>query len=61
MLLFWIKGMRDQIKMKKKVAPTSGTWSCKASTSLVPNIDAVSDSSSAVKLDFEGDFNPMMA
>jgi hypothetical protein len=28
---------------------------------LIANIDAVSDTSSAVKLDFEGDFNPMMA
>jgi hypothetical protein len=28
---------------------------------LIANIDSVSDSSSEVKLDFEGDFNPMMA
>ncbi|MFZ4106847.1 MAG: SRPBCC family protein, partial [Flavobacterium sp.] len=29
--------------------------------SLIASIDAISESSSAVKLDFEGEFNPMMA
>ena len=28
---------------------------------LIANIDTVSENSSDVKLDFEGDFNPMMA
>jgi hypothetical protein len=38
-----------------------GAASDKLPFTLIANIDSVSDSSSEVKLDFEGDFNPMMA
>ena len=50
--------------MKEKVAPSKiilGAASDKLPFTLIANIDSVSDSSSEVKLDFEGDFNPMMA
>jgi hypothetical protein len=50
--------------MKEKIAPSKivlGAASDKLPFTLVANIDAISDTSSAVKLDFEGDFNPMMA
>ena len=63
--IFGLKGMPEiKLKMKEKVAPSKvvlGAASDKLPFTLVANIDAVSDSSSAVKLDFEGDFNPMMA
>ena len=63
--IFGLKGMPEiKLKMKEKVAPTKvvlGAASDKLPFTLIANIDAVSDSSSAVKLDFEGDFNPMMA
>lgn len=53
-----------KLKMKEKVAPTKvvlGAASDKLPFTLVANIDTISDSSSAVQLDFEGEFNPMMA
>ena len=63
--IFGLKGMPEiKLKMKEKVAPSKvvlGAASDKLPFTLVANIDAVSDSSSDVKLDFEGDFNPMMA
>ncbi|WP_369765414.1 SRPBCC family protein [Flavobacterium sp. WC2429] len=63
--IFGLKGMPEiKLKMKEKVAPNKvvlGTASDKLPFTLTANIDTVSDSSSAVKLDFEGDFNPMMA
>jgi ribosome-associated toxin RatA of RatAB toxin-antitoxin module len=63
--IFGLKGMPEiKLKMKEKVAPTKivlGAASDKLPFTLIANIDAVSDTSSAVKLDFEGDFNPMMA
>ncbi|MEZ7498780.1 SRPBCC family protein [Flavobacterium sp. Arc3] len=63
--IFGLKGMPEiKLKMKEKVAPSKvvlGAASDKLPFTLIANIDAVSDSSSAVKLDFEGDFNPMMA
>jgi ribosome-associated toxin RatA of RatAB toxin-antitoxin module len=63
--IFGLKGMPEiKLKMKEKVAPSKvvlGAASDKLPFTLVANIDAISDSSSAVKLDFEGDFNPMMA
>jgi ribosome-associated toxin RatA of RatAB toxin-antitoxin module len=63
--LFGLKGMPEiKLKMKEKVAPSKivlGAASDKLPFTLVATIDAVSDTSSAVKLDFEGDFNPMMA
>ena len=63
--IFGLKGMPEiKLKMKEKIAPSKivlGAASDKLPFTLVANIDAISDTSSAVKLDFEGDFNPMMA
>ena len=63
--IFGLKGMPEiKLKMKEKVAPSKiilGAASDKLPFTLIANIDSVSDSSSEVKLDFEGDFNPMMA
>ena len=63
--IFGLKGMPEiKLKMKEKIAPNKvvlGAASDKLPFTLVANIDAVSDASSTVKLDFEGDFNPMMA
>jgi hypothetical protein len=63
--IFGLKGMPEiKLKMKEKVAPSKivlGAASDKLPFTLVANIDVVSDTSSTVKLDFEGDFNPMMA
>jgi carbon monoxide dehydrogenase subunit G len=63
--IFGLKGMPEiKLKMKEKSAPNKvvlGAASDKLSFTLIANIEAVSDQSSAVQLDFEGDFNPMMA
>ena len=63
--IFGLKGMPEiKLKMKEKVAPNKivlGAASDKLPFTLIANIDSVSDSSSEVKLAFEGDFNPMMA
>ncbi len=63
--IFGLKGMPEiKLKMKEKIAPNKvvlGAASDKLPFTLIANIDAVSDASSTVKLDFEGDFNPMMA
>jgi hypothetical protein len=63
--IFGLKGMPEiKLKMKEKVAPNKvvlGAASDKLPFTLIANIDAVTNESSAVKLDFEGDFNPMMA
>lgn len=63
--IFGLKGLPEiKLKMKEKVAPNKivlGAASDKLPFTLIANIDSVSDSSSEVKLDFEGDFNPMMA
>ncbi|CAM4042108.1 MULTISPECIES: SRPBCC family protein [Flavobacterium] len=63
--IFGLKGMPEiKLKMKEKVAPSKvvlGAASDKLPFTLIANIDSISDSSSDVKLDFEGDFNPMMA
>lgn len=63
--IFGLKGMPEiQLKMKEKVAPNKvvlGAASDKLPFTLIANIDTVSDNSSAVQLDFEGDFNPMIA
>jgi ribosome-associated toxin RatA of RatAB toxin-antitoxin module len=63
--IFGLKGMPEiKLKMKEKVAPSKvalGAASDKLPFTLVATIDTISDSSSAVKFDFEGDFNPMMA
>ncbi|NRT11950.1 SRPBCC family protein [Flavobacterium sp. 14A] len=63
--IFGLKGMPEiKLKMKDKVSPSKivlGAASDKLPFTLVTNIESVSDATSAVKLDFEGDFNPMMA
>ncbi len=63
--IFGLKGMPEiKLKMKEKVAPNKivlGAASDKLPFTLIANIDYVSENSSDVKLDFEGDFNPMMA
>lgn len=63
--IFGLKGMPEiKLKMKEKIAPNKvvlGAASDKLPFTLVANIEAVNESSSTVKLDFEGDFNPMMA
>lgn len=62
---FGLKGMPEiKLKMKEKT-PTSQVVlkaaSDKLPFTLTANIDAVSDTSTAVQLNFDGDFNPMMA
>ena len=63
--IFGLKGMPEiKLKMKEKIAPNKivlGAASDKLPFTLIANIDAVSENASDVKLDFEGDFNPMMA
>ncbi|MGM8362958.1 SRPBCC family protein [Flavobacterium sp. ARAG 55.4] len=63
--LFGLKGMPEiQLKIKEKMAPNKivfGSASDKVPFTLITVIDRVSANSSAVKLDFEGSFNPMMA
>lgn len=63
--IFGLKGMPEiKLKMKEKVAPNKivlGAASDKLPFTLVANIESVSDQSSTVKLDFEGEFNAMMA
>lgn len=63
--IFGLKGMPEiKLKMKEKVAPNKivlGAASDKLPFTLIANIESISDNSSDVKLDFEGDFNPMMA
>lgn len=63
--LFALKGMPEIILKKKEVVPPNkiilGAAGGKIDFSLIANITKVDDSSSEVKLDFTGDFNPMMA
>jgi ribosome-associated toxin RatA of RatAB toxin-antitoxin module len=63
--IFGLKGMPEiKLKMKDKTAPSKivlGAASDKIPFTLIANIDTVSEKSSAVKLDFEGEFNAMMA
>jgi ribosome-associated toxin RatA of RatAB toxin-antitoxin module len=63
--IFGLKGMPEiKLKMKEKVAPNKivlGAASDKLPFTLVSNIDSVSDAESTVQLQFEGEFNAMMA
>ncbi|MFH6996863.1 SRPBCC family protein [Flavobacterium sp. FlaQc-57] len=63
--IFGLKGMPEiKLKMKEKVAPNKivlGAASDKLPFTLVSNIDSISASESAVQLQFEGEFNAMMA
>lgn len=62
---FGLKGMPEiKLRMKDKTPHSKVVLSAasdKLPFSLIANIDAVSEASCAVKLDFEGEFNPMMA
>ncbi|PKB17927.1 orotate phosphoribosyltransferase [Flavobacterium sp. 5] len=63
--IFGLKGMPEiKLKMKDKIAPNKvvlGAASDKLPFTLVANIDTISEQSSAVQLNFEGEFNTMMA
>lgn len=63
--IFGLKGMPEiKLRMKDKVAPNKvvlGAASDKLPFTLTAAINEVSESSSEVKLSFEGSFNPMMA
>jgi len=62
---FGLKGMPEiKLRMKEGIPNSKvvlNAASDKLPFSLIANIAAISESSSEVKLDFEGDFNPMMA
>ena len=62
---FGLKGMPEiKLRMKDKIPNSKVVLSAasdKLPFTLIANIESLSDNSSAVKLDFEGDFNPMMA
>lgn len=62
--IFGLKGMPEiKLKMKEKIAPNKvvlGAASDKLPFTLIANINAITDNSSDVKLDFEGEFNAMM-
>lgn len=63
--LFALKGMPEIILKKKEVIHPNkivlGAAGGKIDFSLIANISEVDSTSSEVKLDFTGDFNPMMA
>ncbi|MFT4983826.1 MAG: ribosome-associated toxin RatA of RatAB toxin-antitoxin module [Flavobacterium sp.] len=63
--IFGLKGMPEiKLKMKDKVAPSKvvlGAASEKLPFTLIANIDTISANSCDVQLNFEGEFNPMMA
>lgn len=62
---FGLKGMPEiKLRMKEGVPNSKvilNAASDKLPFSLIANIEAISENSSEIKLDFEGDFNPMMA
>jgi ribosome-associated toxin RatA of RatAB toxin-antitoxin module len=62
---FGLKGMPEiKLRMKEGIPNSKvvlNAASDKLPFSLIANINVVSENSSEVKLDFEGDFNPMMA
>ena len=63
--VFALKGMPEiALEVKEVDAPnkvTLGAISDKLPFTLIGNIEAINESSSDVDLQFEGDFNPMMA
>ena len=62
---FGLKGMPEiKLRMKEKTPNSKVVLSAasdKLPFTLIANIESLSNNSSAVKLDFEGEFNPMMA
>jgi ribosome-associated toxin RatA of RatAB toxin-antitoxin module len=63
--IFGLKGMPEiKLLIKERIAPNKvvlGAASDKLSFNLIANIGFVSEQSCDVKLDFEGEFNAMMA
>lgn len=63
--IFVLKGMPEIIlKLKEKIVPNKiifGAASDKLPFTLIANIESISENSSEVKLDFQGEFNAMMA
>lgn len=63
--LFGLKGMPEiQLRVKEKISPSKivfGAATDKVPFTLITNIENESATSSTVKFDFEGNFNPMMA
>lgn len=63
--IFVLKGMPEIIlKLKEKIVPNKiifGAASDKLPFTLIANIEGISENSSEVNLDFEGEFNAMMA
>lgn len=63
--IFALKGMPEiALEVKEIVAPykvTLGAISDKIPFTLVGHIDIIDDNTSAIELQFQGDFNPMMA
>ncbi len=63
--IFGLKGMPEiKLKIKEKIAPSKvvlGSTSDKLAFSLTANITPVTESQSEVQLDFDGEFNAMMA
>ena len=63
--IFVLKGMPEiKLKLKEKTAPNKiifGAASDKLPFTLIAKIEYISENSSEVKLDFEGEFNAMMA
>ena len=64
-VLFALKGMPEIVLKKKEVIPPNkivlGAAGGKIDFALIANITEIDATSSEVKLDFTGDFNPMMA
>jgi hypothetical protein len=63
--IFGLKGMPEiKLVLKEKIAPSKlvlGAASDKLPFTLTAALEAVTETTTDVKLDFEGDFNPMMA
>ncbi|MFT5255559.1 MAG: hypothetical protein ACI9RL_000905 [Candidatus Paceibacteria bacterium] len=63
--VFALKGMPEITLEVKEVLPpfkiTLGAISDKIPFTLIGNIESIDDNTSAIELQFQGDFNPMMA
>ena len=63
--IFALKGMPEiALEVKEVLSPNKvilGAISDKLPFTLIGNISALNDQSASVELEFEGDFNPMMA
>ncbi|AWG23352.1 orotate phosphoribosyltransferase [Flavobacterium faecale] len=63
--IFGLKGMPEiKLKVKEKIAPSKiilGAASDKLPFTLVANIESISENSSEIQFNFDGEFNAMMA